>query len=374
MNGAASLDVETFHPRRNTYLEGHAEAQALLLESWNSGRMHHAWLIGGPPGVGKATLAYRMARFVLINGLPEAADGGLFGPPPTPTSLNVDPQNPVCHRIAAGGHADLLNIQRTWDEKRKRYKRDLPVEEVRKIAPFLRLTSAEGGWRVVIVDGADQLNVSGQNAILKILEEPPAKTLILLVADNVGAMLPTIRSRTRKLMLEPLSEAQVKGLLFRYQPDLSDADRAALARLGEGSVGKALELHQAGGMDLYKAMLGVFETLPRLDVLAAYAFIDAVLRGNDEASWAAISDLIGWWLGRVARAGARGTIPPEVVAGEAALVHRLMQGSLRTGRLDRWVEVWENTNHLFAKADSANLDRRQTLMGVLMQIEAAAAP
>jgi len=198
--------------------------------------------------------------------------------------------------------------------------------------------------------------------------------LILLVADNVGAMLPTIRSRTRKLALEPLTEAQVKALLFRYLPDLEDGERTALARLSEGSIGRAMELHAAGGLTLYKAMLGVFDSLPRLDILDAYAFIDATLRGgNEEANWVAVTELIGWWLGRVARAGARGTIPPEVVPGEAALVHRLMQGSQRSGNLDRWVEVWENTNHMFAKAESASLDRRQTLMSALSQIEAAAA-
>ena len=372
---AAGLDpAEAFHPRRNIHFEGHPAAEKLLLDSWNSGRMHHAWLIGGPPGIGKATLAFRMARFVLTKGLPGEQEMGLFGPPPDPTSLNTDPQSAVSHRIAAGGHADLLTIQRTWDEKRKRFKRDLPVEEIRRIAPFLRLTSAEGGWRVVIVDGADQLNTSGQNAILKILEEPPSKALILLVADNVGAMLPTIRSRTRKLALEPLSEAQVRSLLFRYLPDLEDAERTALARLSEGSIGRATELHAAGGLDLYKAMLGVFDTLPRMDVVGAYTFIDAVLRGgNEEANWVAVTELIGWWLGRIARAAARGTIPPEVVPGEAALVHRLMQGSHRVGGLDRWVEVWENTNHMFAKAESANLDRRQTLMSVLSAIETAAA-
>ncbi len=374
MSGQPHEAADPFNPRRNTHLEGHAAAQKMLLDGWNSGRMHHAWLIGGPPGIGKATLAFRMARFVLTKGVPGEQEMGLFGPPPDPTSLVVDPDSAICHRIAAGGHADLLTVQRTWDEKRKRFKRDLPVDEIRKIAPFLRLTSAEGGWRVVIVDGADQLNTSGQNAILKILEEPPSKALILVVADNVGALLPTIRSRTRKLALEPLSEAQVKALLFRYLPDLEEAERTALARLSEGSIGRAMELHAAGGLTLYKAMLGVFDSLPRLDIIEAYAFIDATLRGgNEEASWVAVTELIGWWLGRVARAGARGTIPPEVVPGEAALVHRLMQGSQRSGNLDRWVEVWENTNHMFAKAESANLDRRQTLMSALSRIEAAAA-
>ncbi|WP_114391654.1 DNA polymerase III subunit delta' [Oleisolibacter albus] len=363
---------DPFLPRRNPHLEGHAAAEARLLDSWNSGRMHHAWLIGGPPGIGKATLAFRMARFVLAKG-GEAGGDALFAPPPSPTSLVVDPANPVFKRVAAAGHADLLTIQRTWDEKRKRFKRDLPVEEVRRIAPFLRLTSAEGGWRVVVVDGADQLNVSGQNAILKILEEPPPRTLILLVADNVGALLPTIRSRSRRLMLEPLPEATVRTLLFRYRPDLEEAERTALARLAEGSVGRALELQSAGGLDLYKAMLGLFETLPRLDLLTAYQFVDGVLRGQDDAAWTAVTELVGWWLGRMARARARGALPPEVVPGEAALMQRLLQGSQRAGGLDRWVEVWENTNHLFTKADSANLDRRQILMNALLRIEDAAA-
>lgn len=372
MSGQPHESDDALNPRRNTHLEGHENAQKLLLDSWNSGRMHHAWLIGGLPGIGKATLAFRMARFVLTKGLPAEQEMGLFGPPPDPTSLLVDTGSSICHRIAAGGHADLLTVQRTWDEKRKRFKRDLPVEEIRRIAPFLRLTSAEGGWRVVIVDGADQLNPSGQNAILKILEEPPSKALILLIADNVGAMLPTIRSRTRKLALEPLSEVQVKSLLFRYLPDLEEVERTALARLAEGSIGRAMELHTAGGLTLYKAMLGLFDSLPRLDIAQAYAFVDATLRGgNEEANWVAVTELIGWWLGRIARASARGSVPAEVVPGEAALVHRLMQGSQRAGNLDRWVEVWENSNHMFAKAESANLDRRQTLMSVLSRIEAA---
>ena len=366
-------DDNPFAPRRNTHLVGHERAERLLLDSWNSGRMHHAWLIAGPPGIGKATLAYRMARFVLAKGGEDDQGAGLFGAPPPPDSLSVDPEHPAARRIASSGHADLLTIQRTWDEKRKRFKRDLPVEEVRRIAPFLRLTAAEGGWRVVVVDGADQMNPSGQNALLKILEEPPPKALILMAVDNVGAILPTIRSRSRKLHLDPLAEATVVNLLGRYAPDLDRGDAVALARLAEGSIGRALELHGAGGLDLYRAMLGILETMPRLDILGAYKFIDGVLRGNDEASWSAVTDLLGWWLQRVARAAARGEIPPEVVPAEGPLLARLVGPDRRERGLDRWVEVWENTTRLFARADSANLDRRQVLLNALLSIEAAAA-
>ena len=365
---------DPFAPRRNTHLVGHEEAERYLLESWNSGRMHHAWLIGGPPGIGKATLAYRMARFALVRGN-EADDGpSLFGGPAPATNLDVDPEHSAARRVAAGGHGDLLTVERIWDEKKKRYKRDLPVDEVRRIAPFLRMTASEGGWRVVVVDGADQMNASGQNALLKILEEPPPRSLILMTADNVGALLPTIRSRSRKLMLDPLPEDLVLGLLSRYAPDLDQESRLALARLAEGSIGRAMDLHATGGLNLYREMLGLMEMLPRLDVLAVYGFIDKVLRGNnDETAWATVTDLLSWWLGRLARAMARGSIPPEVVAGEEALLIRLAGGAGQDRGLDRWVEVWENTARLFARADSANLDRKQVLLNALLSIEAAAA-
>ncbi|MFM2042184.1 MAG: ATPase i [Pseudomonadota bacterium] len=365
-------EEDPHNPRRNTHLIGHGAAEATVLEAWKSGRMHHAWLIGGPPGIGKATLAYRIARFVLSKG-GEAAGDGLFGVPPPPTSLATDPETPAARRIAAGGHADLLTIQRIWDDKRQRFKRDLPVDEVRRVAPFLRMTSGEGGWRVVIVDGADQMNLSGQNALLKILEEPPSKCLILMVADNVGSLLPTIRSRSRRLMLEPLQEGQVVSLLSRYRPDLEGEGQRALARLAEGSIGRAIDLHSAGGLDLYRKMLGLLEMLPRLDTLAAYRFIDETLKGNDETAWTVVTELTGWWLGRLARASARGSLPPAVMAGEAELMARLLRPRHSGASLDRWVEVWENTGRLFARAETANLDRRQVLLQALLAIEAAAA-
>jgi DNA polymerase-3 subunit delta' len=371
---SAAPDAEDpFAPRRNTELVGHEAAERTLLECFQSGRLHHGWLITGRPGIGKATLAYRFARFVLAQGRPGEAEAGLFGAPPPPESLALDAGHPVFRRVAAAGHADLLTIERPMDAKKGRLKKDLPVEEVRRIAPFLRLTPAEGGWRVVVVDGADQMNTSGQNALLKILEEPPASALILLTADNPGAMLPTIRSRVRKLSLNPLAEDTVTALLAQRLPALSSPERAALARLADGSIGRALDLASAGGLDLYRQLLQLLDSLPRLDVVAAHALGDKVGRMGADEAWDAVTELLVWWLARFARSLATDRDPPEVVAGEGALMARL-KSTIRTGAagLDRWVEVWDNTSRLFARAESANLDRKQVLINALLTIEAAA--
>jgi DNA polymerase-3 subunit delta' len=373
--GPADSEDNSFAPRRNPDLLGHGAAERTLLESWRSGRLHHGWLISGASGIGKATLAYRFARFVLAGGTAEPEPGGLFGaePAPVPASLQLDPSLAVFRRVAAGGHGDLLSIERPLDVKKGRLKKDLPVEEIRRIAPFLRLTPAEGGWRVVVVDGADLMNPSGQNALLKILEEPPASALLLLVADNPASLLPTLRSRVRKLVLDPLPEAMVTELLQRYRPDLGAAELTALSRLGEGSIGRALELAEAGGVELYRELLGVLESLPRLDLPATHKLGDKVGRAGADSAWEAVTGLLSWWLARFAKGLAVGQLAAEVVPGEEALSARLAKGAHGpAGGLDRWVEVWDNVTRLFARADSANLDRKQALINALQMIEAAA--
>lgn len=370
--GSGSADVvSAFAPRANPHLLGHETAERVLLDALNAGRLPHAWLFGGPAGIGKATLAFRFARFVLAQGAEAAGAGGgaggLFGAVPLPPdSLHVDPAAPVFSRIKAGGHADLLTVERQFDDKKGKMKQDIAVDDVRRVGPFLRMTSAEGGWRVVVIDGAERMNLSGQNAILKILEEPPAGALLLLVTENPGSLLPTIRSRCRRLLLNPLPEPTVAELLARYRPELPTADRTALARLGEGSIGRAMDLATAGGLELYRDLMAMLDTLPRLDLVAVHAFADKLTRKGGEEVFETVTALLVWWLERLVRARAREALPPEVVPGEGALMARLL-GS------EGWVDVWEKVNRLFVRADSANLDRKQVVLTVLLTIEAAVA-
>src|SRR3979411_1676845 len=203
MSPARAEEVELPHPRETHAFYGHAEAEQKLLADYRSGRIAHAWLIAGPAGIGKATLAYRMARFVLAHPDP--------GTPAVQraTSLHIDADHPVARRIAAQGHGDLLVLERTVNEKTNKLRQDIQVDDVRRTVTFFGSTAGEGGWRGAIVDADDELNREGANALLKILEEPPLRAVLVLVSHSAARVLPTIRSRCRPLALRPLLAAEV---------------------------------------------------------------------------------------------------------------------------------------------------------------------
>ena len=355
--------TQALDPRDNPDLIGHAEAERAFLAAWNSGRLAHAWLLSGPKGIGKATLAYRIARFVLSGG--GEGGGGLFGG--GPESLALSPDHPVFRRVSASGHADLKVVERGWsDDKKTKLRTEIVIDDVRGIGGFMALTPAEGGWRVVIIDAADDMNRNAANAVLKVLEEPPRNALMLLVSHSPGRLLPTIRSRCRRLALKPLPEPSVVQLLASHRPDLGPEDVAALARLGEGSIGKAANLAAEGGLDLYRELVGLLSALPRLDVPALHAFADRVARPDAEAAWRTVTELLGWWLARLIRAGGRqGRGMSEAVAGESALMGRLLSAA----DLERWLEVWEKVTALFARTDAVNLDRKQAMLTAFLAIE-----
>lgn len=362
-------------PRENPELLGHEEAEGVLAGACRSGRLAHAWLISGPEGIGKATLAYRFARFVLAGGGDGTGAGpDLFGGegeagPGSP--LYLAPEHPVFRRVTSGGHVDLKTVVCTVNEKTGKLRTEIIVNDVRSVGQFFSLTAGEGGWRVAIIDKADEMNPSAANALLKILEEPPQRSLLLLVSDNPGRLLPTIRSRCRKLALQPLPGDLVASLMAASLPGLDAGDVPLLAHLAEGSPGRALALAAEGGLDLYRDMTGLLETLPDLDVGAVHAFGARLGKSGADESFQMAGVLLRWWLARLIRSAAGGGGGSGAEAGFAAAEEALMGRLGRSAGLDRWLEVWEKINHLLAKTDSAHLDRKQVVLNVFLTLENA---
>jgi len=367
-------------PLAESELIGHAQAERALLDAWAGGRLHHAWLIAGPEGIGKATLAGRFTRFLLAHGIAgkksqSAVEAGpsLFGDPEPPaasdapaTSLHVAPSDPVFQRVKSRGHGDLFTVTRGYDDKRKRERKVIVIDDVRHVRDFTGLTAAEDGYRVVLIDGAEDMNRNAENALLKVLEEPPKRTIFLLVSHAPGRLLPTTRSRCRLLSLRALDDENVAALLTKHRPDLAPDEKAMLIRLADGSIGRALRLAEEGGVALYREMVGLLGKLPDLDISAAHAF-SGKLAPPTAVGYELFGELLGDWIARMVRAGAGGRTL-EVLPGEGALMGRLANGR----SLDQWVEVWEKIAHLFARAAAVNLDRKQVVLSVLLTLQSAA--
>jgi DNA polymerase-3 subunit delta' len=281
---------EDRHPRDAEMLFGHVEAEKTLLDAYRSGQIAHAWLIGGPQGIGKATLAYRMARFVLANPDPAARDVQQA------TSLAVPADHPAARRISNQAHPDLLVLRRVINEKTGKLFQDIRVEDIRDAVRFFGSTAGEGGWRVAIVDSVEELNASGENSLLKILEEPPPRSLLLLISNAPGRVLPTIRSRCRVLTLRPLSGrdtaqavASATGLAAE-EPEVIEAVAAA-----NGSVGRAIDLLDSDTLALRKKVTDLLAQLPSPDPQSMHALGDALGFG-DQAPLTTFVELVNDWL------------------------------------------------------------------------------
>ena len=346
-------------PRANPYLLGHESAERELRRLVEAGRLPHAILLSGPRGIGKATLAFRFARFLL-------AQGGDSTKAAVESGLAIDPESGVFHRAAAGGHADLLTIERVYDPRRRRLRGQIVVEDAREITAFFRLTPAEQGWRIVVVDGAEEMNRSAANALLKVLEEPPRRALLLLVSHSPGRLLPTIRSRCRRFAMFPLACMVVTRLLRRYRPELADPEVEALAALSGGSIGRALELAEAGGPGLYRSVLGLLSQIPRLDVIRLHAFADQLARADAEDAYRAGGELLLQLLARItAYSAGRQLGGEEVVGGETETIRRLAARSDAAS----WAGLRDDITRNFANTDQLNLDRKQAILGAFFAIE-----
>ena len=328
-------DSDVLRPRETGALFGHAEAERTLLEAYQGGRIPHAWLIGGPPGIGKATLAYRLARFVLAHPDP------LAPAVQKAASLAVDADHPVARRIAAQAQGDLLVLERVINEDTGKLYTVIRVEDVRRAVPFFGSTAGEGGWRIAIVDAVDNLQREGANALLKVLEEPPARTLLLLVSHAPGRELPTIRSRCRRLLLRPLDAADVaRAVAAATGRNADDADVQEAAAASDGSVARALGFLDGPALVLRQRVLELFAQLPDPDPRALHALGDA-LGGSEPQTLAAFMDMVNGWL------SAR------------------LSGDTRPARqLARTAEVWDKVNRAAREVETYNLERKPLVFAV----------
>jgi DNA polymerase-3 subunit delta' len=326
------------HPRESSELLGQEDALRRVARALRAGRPPSAWLITGAPGVGKATLAYRIARYLLAYG---ATDAG-------PDDLSVPPEHIAARQVVAQSHPGLLVLKRAVNPKTGKLMTVLSVDEIRRLSDFFGMTSGAGGWRVAIVDTADDMNDNAANALLKMLEEPPANAMLLLLSHAPGRLLPTIRSRCQRLELRPLDDAMLEKMLSRELPEMGSAERASLARVAGGSIGAALTLATGEGAALAQEADRLIDNAREPDLLALLGLGEKLWRMRDGLEQ--FGEFLAQSLSDRIRAKAHG--------GAAGL--------------ERWVMALGRIEQGFGRATALNLEPRQVVLSTARDLSRVA--
>ncbi len=322
------------------------------------GRLHHAWLMTGEQGIGKATFAYRAARFLLSRQDEELASGV--------ASLDVAEGSKAARQVANRSHPGLLTIKRSWDSAAKKFRQTIAIDDIRQLRHFLQRTAVTP-WRVVIVDSADDLNPNSANALLKSLEEPPARTVFFLISSSPGRLLPTIRSRCRTIRFEPLPDAALREAVLaacrkaeREPP--AETQLGTLLTIGKGSPRRVLQFLDGGGPALYEAVVALLESLPQLDRAALHKLI-ALTAARDGLAHAMAFDLLEEAIAAVLRARATGGLAAEFPQ------LRRFPALITPDSLADWAELWETIRDARGEAERLNLDKAALTLTVFEKLE-----
>lgn len=354
--------IESLPPRQTAECIGHEDVEKTLLEMSVSGHLPHALIFAGPEGIGKATMAFRLARYLLLKGVgADENNDSLFGddlPSSSPESLHMDQDQSVFAQVASGGHPDMITIERQFDEKKNRLREIVEINQIRRIAPFLHMTAAKaGGWRVVIVDDADRMNKNAQNAILKILEEPPANVLLILITHRTGALISTVRSRCRIINFQPLEKDKLAFLLRKQNPAITQEEIDILYDISGGSIGQSLRIIDEGGLATVDKAVALLQSWPDWNWPETHILANKLAGKGQEDSYRAFTDVMRWVVGSLTRAKARGEAPCNI----------LMQGRLadmwKHYTLEEWNKICEKLNVHFDTVVRSSLDKRHGVMG-----------
>lgn len=356
------------HPRDTVNLFGQDAAEAAFLEAYNNARMHHAWMLTGPRGVGKATLAWRIAKFLFAQSTKNIGKDGIEDVQSIQTTLDTDKNHPTVRRAQSLSEPRLFLCRRPWDDKAKRLKKEITVDEVRKLKSFFELSAPDGGWRVAIVDDVDILNKSAANALLKVLEEPPEKTVILLVSHQPARLLSTIRSRCRDLRCNTLP-ANLQHAALKQAGSAAINDTTT-TELSGGSVGAALRLIQANGSVRYAELINLAMAAPGLDRTAALSMADKCAGVANTEIYDVTINLVDLLLNRLARFGA---LQPanwtEAAPNEHATFKKLAPN---TNAARKWAQLAQDLTARVSHARAVNLDPSSVILDILLKFDKTA--
>ncbi len=342
--------ASTPHPRFNDVLYGQGQAERVFLDSFHSGRMHHAWLVTGPLGIGKATLAWRIAKFLLTDPSRESR------------SLATTPDHPALSRIRSLTDSSICLVRRTQDQKTGRLPKEITVGEIRNLISFFGYASADDRHRVAIIDSADELNESAANALLKLLEEPPPRTVFFLISHAPSMLLPTIRSRCATLLCRPLEKREF-SLALEYLDIKGHERHAELAELAEGSVGEAVRILEGGGLEIYSQLVALFGTSPGFKRGAASAIAS---RCDSPAACRLTSRLTAILLRRLALEGLGGRHGVEAAPSEDSLLRKLSP-DLKASR--EWASTFFELSRRAEAASRLNVEPYATVLEMLLSVD-----
>ncbi len=368
---AVGADDYLKDPKSMAYCVGHEAQERLFIDLYKKGSMPHALVFAGVEGIGKATMAFRLTRFLLKNGVGGDNDqDSLFGGgeslPQEIDSLDVDMSDPVVKRIVSGGHADLLHLERNYDSTKGKREANLKVEQIRKIEPFLRKTASEGGWRIVIVEDADTMNRSAQNAILKILEEPPSNVLIILIAHRPGMLIPTIRSRSRVISFDALSPENMADLLSKQGHRLGAHDLEIVTDMSCGSIGAAIKYVEEGGLDTFRKICDYLSEMPEFKWHEIHELANSLSSPAKDDEYRLFREIFQWMFRQAVFVKARGTqggdLPGYLTKPPLGLV-------LAHYSLTQLIEISDNLKNHFDTAEFSNLDRRDAVRGAFLMLK-----